>query len=1796
MPVFVPAPAPGLGYGGAEYGYSPYGSGSPPRPPWTVSGGYGGYPYGNHSYGSVDVIPPRVTSVTSIDGNTVEVFFSEAMKVDAALLAAVSYTFAALIGAPATVTSVVTGVLEDGGATSVVLTHTGTTLGGRYQLTVATTLVDVVGNPILATARTAVFLSLGRTPEFAVVPTDGSHIRLDFDEDILPEADFTPGVEDINAYGIETDYPVPLTVTAAAPVVGNPDQVLLTVEGMTSATYDLTVSPADAVIYDGTYLPSAATTFTGTVVGTGTSTAGVSGLLLSKAAGVTYGWNFADTSGKVLPSSSFRVDLTVDASAATYAPALFDATLGALVVSDGAVQVTLTFLRVAGVYVIEVTSGAFLQQVPAAWNSGEMVVTLLRNQKADHYAVLLDGVPVVSAATVGFTGVPTILPGARFTLGPSYAVTQFPLRALTFTASQTVFSASWNFLHGVTFAFVGSTALTRPSLLTKRGPLVKDWGDPTPATKLDVEVRVNSVAVAIESVNPYVGLITPTIPIPLTSPGSTTVEVDYIWFPNPAMEMVGLNTLGLVLNKWDLHQGHTSPPTGPFPPGHLGAPDRQRFPMGLVLAPIRRQRPILIGHRYIGFEKAYTAALNSPTTLLLNQNPHAIARDTLSDSPEPVSISYEGDVTPVGAEDPWVLEGTDSGHVGTDADAGFYILIDDSAGAYGVGTSALYVRQEDLSFPASGNQAARVQVREWVSDGVFTGVAFGHHNNRHLFMVGFLEINGVKHVGLIRDATRPHLTASWTIGPAIAIRITSSTTFTTTSSAFATTQVSAGDIVFQILDGPQAGVYTVADCGIEIDGDTATVTIVGTDPFPADPSLWGNRDATAYIEVRWDEAPLTYRLVTDVEAGAAQVFVGGALSGLAISTTKVASFPAQTTLLLPTTRQGAFFWGSTSRIATNESAWGFVRYGITYNQATFHFQGIVVAAEMSDLPDADANHEWFVTEDSGYAVIDSSGDTLLLKSTANSSDTLLDTTFGYGRLEPFLTHETLVDVDSTFRVDTGTLGAGDAQIRMQNGEKSVLFSTILYAEGGSPFRRIASLASVSITGFRDPEADGWTKSGTGTLTVQERYFVLTQAVGLPITYTKVLAADANDADGRIFEGRFTVQSHGTLTGGQGPFLAGMVERLAFEHDVGIVLQTTSQIRFVSGGTIVGAAVPFVWDDGQPHTYRLVCDPVAVTVALVVDDVVLATVALTIFTASRSSAAVEFGAYGLTSASVVEWESANGTTFPATTLKRTLGVLRAGGDPDNIDSWELPRTDTLDVPNSDASAVIEEMDWRSDIQVRVRLDPAWGVTVFRPDLPPPPYYTGDFATEFTEPSAGWINVEYRNLPRVALDQRFGRVTFGDLDPRSISQQRWSEVRYRIYTRSNEDFIAPQGMVLNRYNVITSGELLRDVAAEVVEVESVTTTLVSLSPAHIFANRVFSVVVNSVVLAPDAWTFDADTQVITLASPLPSEHTAVTVTFAAGKPVTNTYLCSQPLLQSTTLLNEDTPPIPASQIGAATREEVFGTALNDPTDTLGSIDFILNDPFQTVQFTDTGGVLYEALEFCTVDDGNDRNLLSVACDGPAPEEGWIEMALSGTSFSDGLSLPGGPAIWHGSSVARDTVGTFNQAHILFASGGNYNGGTLAPGTAILYPNYPSIPGPDRGAIVRAYTISLWLNSVFTSIDPDVEASLEDNAEIPNTADNVPPTYAGDGIASNPNGVAGVEGHGAAVAALTEYAATTYSRVGPWGGEVALAIRSQLYGASAAQPTGIPASGDGFVLSGGTFLGPEPTPSTFQIVAAN
>lgn len=1803
MPLFPPSSPYSLGYGGEEYGYSPYGSGIYVRPPVSPNGGYGGAGYGINSYGSIDITPPRISSAVSLDGFRIEVFFSEEMAVGSGstyLFDPANYSLTANLGAPTAVVSVLPGTPGIlGGYTSVILVHEGTTLGGNYTVT-AINIVDVAGGNPIDSMPTNSFslLTLGEGAEFTVTPLSGGDaLRISFwqpgsgatvSQDMLTEAEFSPGIKDPASYDFEASYPVPLAIQSIThPLLSDASKVLMGVQGQTAASYTLTISPATSIEYDGTVLPSADPGFNGVEIGTGSSMVTPSGLSLTKSVSSYYGWQFEDTSGRMLPGSSFRLDFTFQVPTAPFSilPPLTNRALGTLFVSDGAVQLSVTLDRVSTVDVLKVQSGAYSLTLPVSWSSGSPVtLSILRNEKADSYAFLVNGTPVIAQAAASFTGTPTIAPGAAFLLGLYYEVNGFIISQLDLTATQTVFTDSWNFLHNGTSVFIGSSALTRNHILTERGPLVKGWGDATPAEVSDVEVLVNGVAVDVASVNPYQGLIYPTIPIPLMPVGSTTVEVNYTWFPNPAFEMTGLNTLGLTLNKWNLTNGHHEPGVNPSPDTSLGVADITRFPMGIALPPLTRQHPILIGHRYIGFEKEYTAALNSPTTLLLNQNPHRVSTEYLSRTPDGVSVAYEGEVAPPLADPEWDLEGIDDGFTNSD---GTYTLIDASAGSFSEGTAAVYSRREDLSFPLSVVIPGRFVVREYEPDGVFTGIGFGVHDNRRLYLAGCLDINDVKHVGFLQDATRPDLQESWEIGPKSDITIQDSTSFTVATSDLPNI-VEVG-VRFQIFEGSQAGVYTIA--GIEPDGLTTTVTIRSSDPFPADPRYWGNSHASAYFEVLWDSQLTTYRMVVDNDGEIAQFYVGGSLAGLVLTVTEVRASPVDTALLLTTGQEGQVFWGSLSRIATNRSVWSFFRYGITPDATTFSSRGIVVDAEMSVLPEDDPNNEWFLTNHFGYSEIDGTFDTLLLKSTSEWPYDTLDLTFGYGRIEPALDTKTLVDIDLEFKVESGTRGTGDALVKVFDTVRQIRFATLLYYENSGHFL-YGTLPVGSLSGLFTPEAQGWESSTVNDLTasVQGQVLTIRQALG-DTGLWKTLVPDPDFFGNQIIEARVAIDSYTPGSGARvGPifgsnamdaFMDRRVVAISFRH------AGTPEVMLTSSGVPV-LAVSFDWTDGEYHTYRVETN-ITGPISFYIDDVLVGTSDIFSFDLTTTDPYIFVGATGTDAASVARVDSFSVQLRPPDSAKRTLGIY-LGGDASRIDSWAVPRSDSTDLPNSSPGAVIVEMDWREFIKVRLQIDPAWGVVVLRPDLPLPPWYDGDFATETTIPSAGWINVDYRRLPRQAAV--LGAIQWGALDPRSVTQQRWRRFRYRVYTQPLEDYLSPQNMVLNWYNVITSGEYNRDITVEVVEVESITPYLVSLRPAHMNADRVFVVQVDGEVVPSANWAFDAATQTIVLSSPLPSEHYPVTVSFAPGKPITNTYLCSQPLLDSVTLLNDTTPPVPKSQVIDTIREVVFGSAINDPEDTLyDDMDFVLNDPFRVVQFSDDPDALYENIEFCTVDDGGQEGLLSSICDGPAPGMGLVGLTLEGGLFWDVFTVPGGPGgtfgyATGGSPSIGGSASTFDQTSVLHASGGSYSDGVLGGGAvrgAVLFPNYPS--GPDIVPFTGAggsqeIRWRLDYTDPFTDIY-DLPSILTDNVppSLPDLEENEP----------NPDGTPGVHGHGAVVVLVEDGGTTGYSRLGPWGGTPSLEPESFLAGGATVLP------GNPFTLAGGAPLAAN-TLTTLHLEAAN
>lgn len=1133
-----------------------------------------GQGYGNSGYGTGGGAGGVYTyTAISVSRTVIRVTFSEEMVNNVALTTPGNYGFTAVYGVVPTVSTVTVASLgEGGGVLSVNLSHSGTTHAGLLNLTIAG---PIATSGAISAGGAAATLTLGRTT-FSISRSqpDSNTVRLDFQDDLLG-----PGTVPAVAYPVSyqitpSDYPITPAITGVTHSPTGDDSIVdLAVIGVTETNYTIEVNPADAIIYDATELPSDASGFTGTESGTGTTTVSGSSIFLSKDNEVSYGWDFLDTSTRITNTGTLYCKVVLDCDNAFPQFVGVDGYPFQWEFSDGTAALLVEFGIVSGQQIIRFTSGGFTTTVTGNWfDASILTLEFVRNTRAGHVGFIWNNTPVLSEAIATINGAPSVVGGAgaavRLTSGAHHKATNFEIRSVEFTASDTIFTVTSDFIHSATTTFTGLGSGALDTLLTEHGPLVKDWGDDTPATKNDVEVRVQGVAVDIESVNPYTGAITLDVPIPLLPPYGTLtvavlpsapdtvtingdvltavagapgvdefqvgadttetatniataindsansfddtvwatsagnvvtikvvtgvdpttvtlvsgtpdivasgptlalpVEVDYKWLFAPTFEMVGLNTKGLALNTVHTNQGHHYPPSPAL--GSFSGKVSTRFPMTLVLPGVERFKPRQTSYRYLGFERDYTASLNSPTTLLLNRSPHDVALPKFEQVPSASTASYEALVAPTAASPAWTLTGTDTGSVGDESN---YLLTDAGTGNFGSDSAAFYYREEDLVFPSTVTMGVRVAVSSYTLDGVFTGIGFGAHQRDYLHLLGLLEINGVKHVGRLLNGNRPDLQESWDLGPTRTITILDSQTATLVT-ASGPTGLEEND-QFQVFSGTQAGTYTLDTIVNQTDG-TTTLTI--KEEFPADPTRFGNDTASAVFETDWS-VDTTFRMAVNTETGESSFYIAGEIAGEVSSTTAPVAYPVQMPLLLPNTQKGAIFWGSLSRVATNTSSWSLVRYGVQPSRNRFAARAVVAAAEMSDTPEDDPNNIWFFTQKYGYSEIDVSGDTLLLKSTSASSER--DESFGYSRIEPFFVPGTFLDLDSAFKIETGVLAEGDGQIVFNDTNREVKLSNLSYIEDALPLEITDDLPQESLDGTLVPTETGWSESAGFTL-------------------------------------------------------------------------------------------------------------------------------------------------------------------------------------------------------------------------------------------------------------------------------------------------------------------------------------------------------------------------------------------------------------------------------------------------------------------------------------------------------------------------------------------------------------------------------------------------------------------------------------------------------------------------------------------------------------------------------------------
>lgn len=178
----------------------------------------------------------------------------------------------------------------------------------------------------------------------------------------------------------------------------------------------------------------------------------------------------------------------------------------------------------------------------------------------------------------------------------------------------------------------------------------------------------------------------------------------------------------------------------------------------------RGPQPLLRGLKYRAFERAYTAVLNDPTTLVFNTPQHTIAYAPLQRPLDQSFVSYDPLTLPENDPvSPWTREGT-----GTALLLGAQLVVTDTTtGPFPGGEPLYWTRPLDTSFP-------QVFAMTWsmfggpvpTYQGVWSGIAVGFSGPERALVVGYLDDGGIKKLGILKAGAGndPSDLTAWTGG------------------------------------------------------------------------------------------------------------------------------------------------------------------------------------------------------------------------------------------------------------------------------------------------------------------------------------------------------------------------------------------------------------------------------------------------------------------------------------------------------------------------------------------------------------------------------------------------------------------------------------------------------------------------------------------------------------------------------------------------------------------------------------------------------------------------------------------------------------------------------------------------------------------------------------------------------------------------------------------------------------------------------------------------------------------------
>lgn len=1092
-------------------------------------------------------------------------------------------------------------------------------------------------------------------------------------------------------------------------------------------------------------------------------------------------------------------------------------------------------------------------------------------------------------------------------------------------------------------------------------------------------------------------------------------------------------------------------------------------------------QPLLRDLKYRAYERAYTALLNDPNTLTLNAPTNLIAYPPLARIVAQTFVSYESAVLPeADPVAPWTRVGTGSASIVSLQ----LVVTSPTSGTFPGGTPIYWLQDVDQTFPHVFAATWDMQVNASpVTQGVFTGVAFGYSDDNRVAVFGYLNDSGVSKVGfLVKGAGNdPSLITAWTGG------LDGSGNPTNAPLTFDWTVLHS----FRIYQDPSGTI------NLYLDGAVIPSLRVTQDQLPYLEELaapfdslqgvfFGSLSAQAQNTSTWDfvrylvlplnplqTAPSIFvdyvanvipeesaKPWTPVGYHGTETILGGAYL-LLDSTSAVPDAEEILTGLVGGDFRGYF--RLEPLIAT--SAEVVVDFNVQLRTWT---QGFSPNALMVAIDDSDRLIQLCFVTDQPAPKFSYGGNGFPTDQTPPWSALGGQTAAMFGRTLQIVD---VVPLDGLVYVidDTNPVSPYQhhyAQMEALSGNSSmVAVATVQHRASESivagsffypPDLDTLRPAVASISAQASVSAQATVRRGVAAA-IHGSARVQSQPIASP--HQRILSPDnAYILEARLEPISFTVDPFG--------FIGAMAQVYDSQRTVGFMLQSITGSPFVAlqgDGTEV-ASFSFNWNDGQPHTYRVVYTPAIPTgvVTLFVDGVMVGTPQnydnFPVPTPSSTTGFVAFGSSlpGTQSVSTVDWFYCN--AWRVENGQKFIGVWRGTNTGTLLDYWTptkvggsnslvlgnaimdtavnfltagVQATDYLIVdagPNQGVYAITsvaantlsidiswpvapsrvnyriaKQIDWTQQHDYRMVKAPSGDDVAIFVDGDPIPVIFLTYDNTILPPSQV-------GLPRV-ISGTLPSVSWGAFDPTNLSQSSWQYLRYGVTRSPTELRIIPPHQVLNQRNLIQSYER---------HLTNIPHTLT------------------------DFW----------------SESEGITP---------NTYpdLLDDPNLVAFTLLNEGTPLVPQTQTYEVQSPQPvieFVGGLNNIANVLNSSAFILNDATRRVGIIVPDDVLYSSLQIFERDTGQ-TSLIAPFDDECQPKYGPIYYQKEVCLTYDAQTLPENDptAITPWSFYAQNSNHAFRSVF-----GGVLTYGTDSVGTQTLYRN--ATPLPDAPSLGTQVTFRL------------------------------------------------------------------------------------------------------------------------------